>query len=310
MPEWKSWFNRFAYVANLSDGTISGYTINCGTGALTSMGAAFTADSGSDGEAVDPSGRFLYVTNCGPFSGTQCLSGSGNDISAFSIGPTSGALTSIAQYSLKTARAVAVEPTGRFAYALDRDDGTISAYSINVISGALSLVQSVALGVGTSPRSAAIDPSGKFLYIANFGVSNFTSTVSAYTIDPVTGFLTAISGSPFAAGVNPIAVAVDPSGRFAYVANNGGGNITAYSINASSGALTQIGTPVNSGSRPDFISVDPSDKFVYVSNLFGSMTSDIFAFKIQSNGSLVGVAGSPFAGGNLPSSVVTIGVIH
>jgi 6-phosphogluconolactonase (cycloisomerase 2 family) len=156
----------------------------------------------------------------------------------------------------------------------------------------------------------AVDPSGKFLYVANFGVSNFTSTVSAYTIDPMTGFLTAISGSPFTAGVNPIAVAVDPSGRFAYLANNGGGNVAAYSINASSGALTQIGTPVNSGSKPDFISVDPSDKFVYVSNLFSNMTFAVFAFKIQSNGSLVGIAGSPFAGGGLPSAVVTIGIIH
>ena len=41
-----------------------------------------------------------------------------------------------------------------------------------------------------------------------------------------------------AAGTNPVSVTVDPSGKFAYVANFGGG-VSAYTINAAP-ALTQI----------------------------------------------------------------------
>src|SRR5262249_11835353 len=58
--------------------------------------------------------------------------------------------------------------------------------------------------------------------------------------DSTTGILTP-AGS-VAAGTLPVAVIVEPSGRFAYVANQGSGDISEYSINQSSGALTLIST--------------------------------------------------------------------
>ena len=53
------------------------------------------------------------------------------------------------------------------------------------------------------------------------------------TIDVGTGTLTPITGSPFAAGLQPASVAVDPSGKFAYVANSSSNDVSAYTINAS-----------------------------------------------------------------------------
>jgi DNA-binding beta-propeller fold protein YncE len=55
--------------------------------------------------------------------------------------------------------------------------------------------------------------------------------ISGYTIDSTTGALTAISGSPFPDGIgtSPYSLAVDPTGKFAYVANNGGG-VSGYTI--------------------------------------------------------------------------------
>jgi hypothetical protein len=50
----------------------------------------------------------------------------------------------------------------------------------------------------------AVDPSGKFAYVTNVNDNN----VSGYTIDPSTGALTAIAGSPFAAGGGPFSVAI------------------------------------------------------------------------------------------------------
>jgi 6-phosphogluconolactonase len=77
--------------------------------------------------------------------------------------------------------------------------------------------------------SVAIDPTGKFVYVANAGSGN----VSAYSIG-ANGALTPISGSPFAAGgesvAEPFSLAVDPTGKFAYVANGVGANVVAYSI--------------------------------------------------------------------------------
>jgi 6-phosphogluconolactonase (cycloisomerase 2 family) len=42
------------------------------------------------------------------------------------------------------------------------------------------------------------------------------------------------------AGSKPNAITVDASGKFAYVANQGSNDVSAYTINASSGALSPL----------------------------------------------------------------------
>jgi len=91
--------------------------------------------------------------------------------------------------------------------------------------------------------SVAVDPSGKFAYVANLN----SNDVSMYTIDVTTGALTSIG--TIAAGSNPSSVAVDPSGRFAYVANGGSNSVSMYTIDATTGTLTSIGT-IAAGTTP------------------------------------------------------------
>ena len=69
--------------------------------------------------------------------------------------------------------------------------------------------------------------------------------------DATTGALSEVAGSPFAAGSFPSSVAVAPSGKIVYV--SGGNNISAYTINATTGALTSIGTAVAAGTLPNSI---------------------------------------------------------
>jgi DNA-binding beta-propeller fold protein YncE len=53
-------------------------------------------------------------------------------------------------------------------------------------------------------------------------------------------------------------VAVDPTGKFAYVANAFGNNVSAYSIGAN-GALTPVtGSPFAAGTAPFSVAVDPT----------------------------------------------------
>ena len=91
-----------------------------------------------------------------------------------------------------------------------------------------------------------------------------------YTINATTGALTStgtINGN--CPGLCfPSSVVVDPSGKFAYVASGGGGfpyNVEMYTINATTGALTSIGT-IAAGTDPVSVAVDPSGKFAYVVN--------------------------------------------
>ena len=89
----------------------------------------------------------------------------------------------------------------------------------------------------------AVDPSGKFAYVSNYGSDN----VSAYTIDASNGALKQVKGSPFGAAAGPCSVVADPAGKFIYVPNNGSGNVSAYQIK-SDGMLTEIkGSPFGAG---------------------------------------------------------------
>jgi 6-phosphogluconolactonase (cycloisomerase 2 family) len=81
----------------------------------------------------------------------------------------------------------------------------------------------------------AVDPAGKFAYVANYG----SNDVSMYTISATTGALTSIG--TIAAESNPSSVAVHPSGKFAYVTNANSNSVSMYSI-GSTGTLTLIGT--------------------------------------------------------------------
>jgi DNA-binding beta-propeller fold protein YncE len=154
---------------------------------------------------------------------------------------------------------VAVDPSGRFAYVANQGDGTVSAYTIDSTTGALTQLGNSPFLAGRAPVSVAVDPSGKFAYVANECVSSndcSSGTVSAYTIDSTTGALTQLSNSPFAAGAVPFSVAVDPSGKFAYVANSHSNNVSAYTINSTTGALSQLSTsPFLAGRGPVSVAI-------------------------------------------------------
>jgi 6-phosphogluconolactonase (cycloisomerase 2 family) len=84
------------------------------------------------------------------------------------------------------------------------NSNNVSGYTINATTGALTPIGGSPFAAGSAPNSVAVDPTGKFAYVANPNSNN----VSGYTIDPTTGALTAIGGSPFAAGSAPSSVAV------------------------------------------------------------------------------------------------------
>src|SRR6266849_4011020 len=196
----------------------------------------------------------------------------------------------------------------KFAYVANESSANVSAYTINSTTGALSPVTGSPFAAGSFPFSVAVDPTGKFAYVANAcGVTcTVSGNVSAYTIDSTTGALSPVPGSPFAAGSTPIAVAVDPSGKFAYVANANSTNVSAYTINNTTGALSPVpGSPFAAGAAPRSVAVDPSGKFAYVANqccnVFCSVSGSVSAYTIDSTtGALSPVPGSPFAAGTFP----------
>ena len=323
---------KFAYVANLSSDNVSVYTINQTTGALTA-GTAVAAGSGPVSVTVDPSGKFAYVANrtsnnvsvytidqtTGALTpGTPVAAGSGpvsvtvdpsgkfayvanyysNNVSVYTINQTTGALTAGTAVAAGTYPAsVTVDPSGKFAYVANWSSNNVSVYTIDQTTGALT--PGTAVAAGTNPTSVTVDPSGKFAYVTNY-VSN---NVSVYTIDQTTGALTpasTISTQNYPSSIVMVggSAAVTYVPKFAYVANSASSNVSVYTIDQTTGALT-AGTAVAAGTYPYSVTVDPSGKFAYVTN-YGSNNVSVYTID-QTTGALT--AGTAVAAGTNPISV-------
>ena len=255
-------FGKFAYVANLLSDNVSMYTIERTTGALTSIGE-IGAREYPDSVVAHPSGKFAYVANFGDH-----LSGIPGSISMYRIN-ADGSLTSTGTIAeaYEGTTSVAVHPSGKFAYVANaRFSNTISTHTIDATTGALTSTGTIA-GAIEGTTSVAVHPSGKFAYMANGallpGIPGSSNTISMYTINATTGALT--STGTLAAGTLPKSVAVDPSGKFTYVADANSNNVSMYTIDATTGALTSTGT-IAAGASPSSVAVDPSGKFAYVAN--------------------------------------------
>ena len=268
--------SEHAYVANWGEGdtagSISTYTINSATGALTLTGTINGACPGSGcallapwSVAVDPSGKFAYVADEGGFAPTS--------VAEFVIAPTAGALTPLEKIAAGgRSISVAVDPSGMFAYVVNKSEppgsaGNISMYTIDGGTGALASMATVT--AGTDPVSIAVDRAGKFAYVTNSG----SNDVSMYAING--GHLSSIG--TVAAGTKPVSVAVDPAGQFAYVANSGSNNIATYRITPTTGGLSLIGM-IATGLSPTSIAIGPFGKYAYVTN---SGSNDVSMYSID-----------------------------
>jgi len=297
-------------------GSISVYRIHASTGTLTPVpGSPFAAGPYPTSVAINPAGTFAYVVTGVPGVGV-------GSIWAYRIDARSGALTPVPGSPFTTGTlpsSITVNPAGTFAYVANVVSGDVSAYSINAATGALTPVPGSPFAVGerNMNESVTVNPAGTFVYVASVGVNDGNyphrkDSISAYSINGTTGALTEISGSPFAAGKTPVAITVNPAGTFAYVANQftgyegHNGTISAYRINATTGALTEIpGSPFTAGIEPTSIAVDTAGTLAYVTNQgnFGGNGS-ISAYRIDAaTGALKPVAGRPFMTGTRPDSI-------
>ena len=330
---------RFAYVANGDDSTLSAYRIDGGTGLLTSNGTSSVGDRNYPGAlATDPSQKFLYAGNLNNFSmsgfaidpaaGTLApLPNSPFSTQfpwAIAVHPSGKFLYvasgpgSILVYSLDASGtptftssridsanggtiALALDPLGKFVYTANVNANTVSAYSVDLSTGAVTPVLGSPFAAGSNPFSVTVDPSGRFLFVPNVNGQN----VSAYTINSGSGGIVPIPGSSFSVGQIPKFVAVYPSAAFAYVLNQSSNTISVFTIDSTTGALSPIaGSPftVADGVGPVAASVDPLGKTLYVVN---QSSNSISIFAIDATSGALRSRGSIQTGSNPISIVLT-----
>src|SRR5215469_8876618 len=209
-------------------------------------------------------------------------------------------MKAITLFLLMVACSICVLAQSSFVYTNnDRSPNSISAFSAGAngtlipVSGSPFLTGGNGAGGGFF-ASNRITPAvvKDFLYAANSGSNN----VSAFAINPSTGGLTPVTGSPFATGGSAdgigMALTATPDDKFLIAANGASMTLTVFSV-AADGSLAQVpGSPFPSGASGPLASakVTSDGKFLAVSSAPGVISM----FTISATGGLASVPGSTF----------------
>lgn len=154
------------------------------------------------------------------------------------------------------ARAVGIHPSGRFAYAVNELENTISTYTIDAETGMLAATPAGPVAAGNGPDRIQIHPSGKFAYVPDY----VNGSVLTYAINTETGAL----GEPASTlvGAEPEALATDASGSFLFAAL-ADRRVVSFDIDSITGGLTLRST-VNAVSALSGMAIAPSGRVLYV----------------------------------------------
>jgi 6-phosphogluconolactonase (cycloisomerase 2 family) len=292
--------NSYLYVAGL--GAIYGYVIGT-DGSLTvpSTGAALVNVNVAALD-VSPDGQYLFG-----------LDNTSTQLDVFAINQTTGGLTlaSTAAYSVKTGtvvpKAIKSAPmatSGSFLVFAALGTGGDVVFTVNTTTGAAALSQTLGpVSTTTSDNGLAVDSTVSYLYIARSGTSG---GLAVYTIG-TGGVLNSISGSPFAAGAQPLAVQLDSTSKFAYVANGSDATVSGYSlVNGVATALS--GSPYASGQSVRSLGLDRTGAYLTAVGFSGSPDLTMYSFDATVAGKLDSVATT--ATGTDPAGALAVAMTH
>jgi 6-phosphogluconolactonase len=285
--------NSFLYIAGPS--SINVYAINS-DGSLTAQnnGAVVTVASLD----VSPDGKWLL--------GVDTVR---NVVDQFQIDPTSGALSAatgspfnVDPNAIGVPKMIKVSPNGNFVF-LALGAGGESVLTFNSSTGALTPGPTFSLGSRTSDNGIAVNSTSSYLYVARSGNGG---GVAVYNIG-ADGSLNSISGSPFAAGAQPIAVTLDTTGKNLYVANGSDNTISGYSIGTGSALTALGGSPYASGTQVNSLGVENTGKYLFA-GASGGPDLSMYSFDATTPGKLNLV--KSIATDTDPAGVSAIAVTH
>ena len=155
-------------------------------GSATAASEASPPGTGPRHLAFHPNGKFFYVN-------TEI----GSTLLAYRWDAAAGRLSLVQTTALyaadyptnlvKSSAEIAFSPGGKFLYvSLRGDQDSLIAYAVDPAAGTLKELQRIPSG-GHSPRSFAIDPTGRWMLVGN----ELTDAVMVFKLDPATGRMAA-----------------------------------------------------------------------------------------------------------------------
>jgi 3-carboxymuconate cyclase len=144
-------------------------------------------------------------------------------------------------------RHFAFHPKGKFAYAINEINRTVTALQWDAKRGVLKELQSISTVPADAPKEGStaevqVHPNGKFLYGSNRG----HDSIAVFSIDPRKGTLTPIEHVS-TQGKVPRNFGIDPTGNFLIAANQNSDSLVVFRIDPKTGRLTPTGQKLEVG---------------------------------------------------------------
>ena len=221
--------------------------------------------------AQQPAGRPLYAY-VGSFTSAQ-RKARGNGINVFRMDPTTGAWTHIQQLGdLVNPSFLVLSRDQRVLYSVHGDENHATAFAVDPQSGTIKLIGRADTG-GKNGVRQALDPSGKFLIVANYA----SGTVAVLPVaedgalkDQVQLMECKGPNGPHRirqTSSHPHDIVFDPSGKFVVVPDLGLDRTFVYRFDPAKGALSEAsvmeGRPT---SGPRHMAFHPTRPLAFVLN--------------------------------------------
>ena len=254
------------YVANQGNSSVVHFTV-AGNGVLTQKDS-ITLPTSAAGSfvpvsiAVNPANTYLYVISYMPSNTANTATVTEYTLSSGTIGAVAAteSLTLPAPYSTDT-----ILPTG-----------------VNVLANGDAVYV-------TAYDKSAYNPGGMTTSNANPG------WLFGYAVGSG-GALTAVSNSPYQAGVKPSALASDPTNRFVYVTDFASNELIGYTVQSNDSLNFLVNGPFKTGNEPASMTIDPRGIYIYLTN---SLDSTVSAYAIAlPTGTPSSVVGATPSAGN------------
>jgi 6-phosphogluconolactonase (cycloisomerase 2 family) len=284
-----------------SAGQIYTYAVDSESGALRT--GASTISSGGTGPvamAVTSDYYNLYVANQGNSS-----------VVHFTIADN-GVLTQKESVTVTAPVSLATNSAGTYLYVVSgTSSATLTEYALSsgTIGAATATVSLVVPGYTTDtilPTGVAVLANSDAVYVTAYDKSAYNpggSTTSNANPGWVFGCavgsggaLTAVSNSPYQAGVKPSALASDPTDRFVYVTDFASNELIGYTVQSNDSLDFMVNGPFKTGNEPTAATIDPRGIYIYLTN---SLDSTVSAYSISlPTGTPSGTVGATSNGGN------------
>ena len=259
---------RFLYAVHGDETEASSFAVDRDSGRLRLLNTQSTQGRNPVHLALDPSGRYLVVTNhIGSSLAVLPVAADGSLSPLSQLVALSGP---IGPHRVEQKQAKPhynpFDPSGRFVVVPDK--GLDRVFSFRFADGTLTPAATpfVTTREGAGPRHLAFHPTLAFAYVVN----ELDSTVTTYRFDPSTGSLhplQILSSLPetFTGNSRAAGLAIDPSGRTLYASNRGHDSIAVFRIQPD-GLLRFSGADPSQGRTPRAFALAPDGKVLFAMN--------------------------------------------